>query len=88
MGLGVGFDEPDGRCEEGEEDLDCWVKNLRTKGISVRPAVVLILFVLIPSPVRVSLAGALGTSSLGVFLNYFNLSHLDKSITRVVLKNR
>jgi len=50
-----------------EEDLDCWAKNLRTRGRSVHPAVVLILFFLIPSLVRVSVVGALGIGSLGVF---------------------
>ena len=67
VGLSVGLDRADGRCEEGEEDFDCWAKSLRTMVRSVCPAEVLILFFLNPSPVRVSLVGALGTGSLGVF---------------------
>jgi len=65
--LGVGFVEADDCCEEEEEDFDCWARNLRTKGRSIRPAVVLILFFLNSSLVRVSLVGALGTASFGVF---------------------
>jgi len=66
VGLGVGFVEADDRCEEAEEGLDCWVRNLQTRGRSVRPAFVLILFFLIPYPVRVSPVGALGIGSLRV----------------------
>jgi len=66
VGLGVGLDGADGRRDKGEEDLDCWARNLRAKGRLVRPAVVLILFFLVPSPIRVSPVGIGGTGSLGV----------------------
>jgi len=66
VGLGVCLDYADSRRDEGEEDQACWARNLRTRGRSVCSVVVLILFFLVPSPVRVSLVGTGGIGSLGV----------------------